>query len=392
MVAETAQHYEALSAQARALIAIFGEAGYEAVAPSILQPADVFLDRVGEAIRARTYVFTDLDGDMLCLRPDLTVPVCRLYLERHPEADAEARYCYNGSAFRYQSDPQDAVQPREFRQAGIELIGAAEGYDADAEVFGLALEAVRKSGLAGFQVHLGDLEMFEALIGAIEMPDRWRNALWHTFWRPPAFHALLRRLSDENRDGTTNLPTDLMAKLDPEDLEAAEQSIAAYLDGADIPVAGTRTLREITERLLDHAADSREATLPESAVALIEDYLAISGPPRAAAARIADLARSADIDLDAGLERFLGRIDRLDELDIDINTTEFGAVYGRSIEYYTGFVFQIEIPERGRAGQIAGGGRYDGLMSELGSPERVPAVGCAIHTERLLAAVGGGGS
>lgn len=392
MVAETAQHYEALSAQARALIAIFGEAGYEAVAPSILQPADVFLDRVGEAIRARTYVFTDLDGDMLCLRPDLTVPVCRLYLERHPEADAEARYSYNGSAFRYQSDPQDAVQPREFRQAGIELIGAAEGYDADAEVFGLALEAVRKAGLAGFQVHLGDLEMFEALIGAIDMPDRWRNALWHTFWRPPAFHALLRRLSDENRNSHIDVPKDLMAKLDPEDLEAAEAFIAHYLDGADIPVAGTRTLREITERLLDHAADSREATLPESAVALIEDYLAISGPPRAAAARIADLARSADIDLDSGLERFLGRIDRLDELDIDINTTEFGAVYGRSIEYYTGFVFQIEIPERGRAGQIAGGGRYDGLMSELGSPERVPAVGCAIHTERLLAAVGGGGS
>lgn len=392
MPAETALQFEALEAQAGALMEVFRAAAYEPVAPAILQPAEVFLDRVGEAIRSRTYVFTDLQGEMLCLRPDLTVPVCRLYMERHPEADAEARYSYNGPAFRYQSESSNGVQAREFRQAGIELIGAPESLDADAEVFGLALDAVRMADLEGFKVRLGDLEMFEALIGAIEMPERWRLALWHSFWRPPAFHALLRRLADEDRNGGVAAPRALIAKLDPDDLEGAEQAVAAHLDAEGIPVVGTRTIREITERLLDHAADSREGSLPESAVALIEDYLTISGPPRAAAARIADLARSADIDLDKGLERFLARIDRLDALDIDINATEFGAEFGRAIEYYTGFVFQIELPEYGRAGQIAGGGRYDGLLSELGASERVAAVGCAIHTERLLAAVGGSGS
>lgn len=392
MPAESALQFEALEAQAGALMDVFRAADYEPVAPAILQPAEVFLDRVGEAIRSRTYVFTDLEGEMLCLRPDLTVPVCRLYMERHPEADVEARYSYNGPAFRYQSEPRNNVQAREFRQAGVELIGAPAGYDADAEVFGLALEAVRAVDLGGYRVRIGDLEMFEALIEAIDMPERWRLALWHSFWRPAAFHALLRRLADEDRGGVVDVPGHLIAKLAPDDLEGAEQAVAAHLEKAKLPVVGTRTIREITERLLDHAADSREATLPWSAVELIEDYLTISGPPRAAAARMADLARSADIDLDSGLERFNARIDRLDALDIDINTTEFGAEFGRAIEYYTGFVFQIEIPEQGRAGQIAGGGRYDGLLSELGAPVRVPAVGCAIHTERLLAAVGGGKS
>ena len=47
-------------------------------------------------------------------------------------------------------------------------------------------------------------------------------------------------------------------------------------------------------------------------------------------------------------------------------------------------------PEAGRAGQIAGGGRYDTLLADLGAPQPVPAVGSAIHTERLLAAVRGG--
>ena len=38
---------------------------------------DESLDAIGEALRARTYVFIDPDGDELCLRPDLTVPALR---------------------------------------------------------------------------------------------------------------------------------------------------------------------------------------------------------------------------------------------------------------------------------------------------------------------------
>ena len=65
----------------------------------------------------------------------------------------------------------------------------------------------------------------------------------------------------------------------------------------------------------------------------------------------------------------------------------FGAGFGRHFEYYTGMVFQIEIEGAGIAGQIAGGGRYDGLIRALSGGKRdVPAVGAAIHTERLLGA------
>jgi ATP phosphoribosyltransferase regulatory subunit len=34
---------------------------------------------------------------------------------------------------------------------------------------------------------------------------------------------------------------------------------------------------------------------------------------------------------------------------------------------------------------VAGGGRYDDLLSDMGAPATVPAVGCAIHTDRLKA-------
>src|SRR4030042_4425085 len=124
MAAESAREFEALEAQAATLLDMFRKGGYEQVAPSIIQPADILLDQIGEAIRGRTYVFPDLTGAELCLRPDLTVPVSRLYLERHPRADVEARYCYNGPAFRFQPGGATGVRPREFRQAGIECFGA----------------------------------------------------------------------------------------------------------------------------------------------------------------------------------------------------------------------------------------------------------------------------
>ena len=148
MIAAPPANFEALEAQARTLLAVFIAAGYEAVAPDVIQPAGVFLDVVGEALRGRTYVFTDLDGKELCLRPDLTVPTCRLYLQRHPGADREAFYSYNGPAFRFQPASADAAHPREFRQAGIEAFGDKDAGEADARTLVLMLRGAAAGGSA----------------------------------------------------------------------------------------------------------------------------------------------------------------------------------------------------------------------------------------------------
>jgi ATP phosphoribosyltransferase regulatory subunit len=77
------------------------------------------------------------------------------------------------------------------------------------------------------------------------------------------------------------------------------------------------------------------------------------------------------------------------ELGIATGELVFAASFGRDLEYYTGFVFQIEALTEEGAMQIAGGGRYDDLLSDIGSPVPVSAVGCAIDLTRLLATVGG---
>jgi ATP phosphoribosyltransferase regulatory subunit len=387
MAAESAKEFEALEAQAATLLDTFRSAGYEQVAPAILQPADVFLDRIGEQIRSRTYVFTDLAGDELCLRPDLTVPVSRLYLERHPDGRDEARYCYNGPAFRFQPEADNRTRPREFRQAGIECFGDADRESADVEIVLLAVEAVRRAGLKRPALRFGDIAMFYALLDALSLPERWRLKLRHYFWRPSSFHDLLSRLSHGERPNGDGPALALAGALAGETQDHAEERVAAYLDEKGLPLAGNRTLGEIAARLLDQSADLGAGPLRKEVAVVIDSYLAISGPPDEAIDRVAKLGKEAGLDLSAPLSAFARRLARLDESGVDLARATFATEFGRNLEYYSGLVFQIESP--GFDDAIAGGGRYDGLLADLGAPREVPAIGSAIHTERLLAAVRG---
>ena len=81
------------------------------------------------------------------------------------------------------------------------------------------------------------------------------------------------------------------------------------------------------------------------------------------------------------------RLAVLKALGVDPARITFTAHFGRSMEYYTGFVFELRSADG--ATELAGGGRYDNLLELLGAPKPVTAVGCALHTERLLSAITG---
>jgi ATP phosphoribosyltransferase regulatory subunit len=387
--AATTADIDVLDGQARRLMGAFARAGYERIEPAVIQPADLFLDVVGETLRARTYVFTDLDGAELCLRPDLTVPTCRLHLERHAQADTRARYCYSGSAFRYQPTGAGPAHPREFHQAGIESFAAPDRERDDAGVLGLIVMALREAGLRGPRLRIGDLGLFAALIGALPMPERWRTRLRHQFWRPEAFRAELARLSSGKAQAPGG-PADLIDRLDPADPAGAEALVAEHLETAGIELIGSRSAAEIAQRLLAEAADRREKPLPAETARLIEAYVAVKAPARAAVDRLAELARSRGVDLSAGLHAFARRLDLIEQAGANAADAEFSAEFGRNLEYYTGFVFEVIAPALGTRSPLAGGGRYDSLLVEVGAPSPVPAVGASIHTERLLAALDAG--
>ncbi|MEM9028422.1 MAG: ATP phosphoribosyltransferase regulatory subunit [Pseudomonadota bacterium] len=393
MTPETAQQFRALEHQAHDLMNFFCEVGYEAVAPSVIQPADIFLDVVGEDLRRRTYVFSDTDGAELCLRPDLTVPTCRLHWQRCTQNGSStlARYCYNGPAFRFQPADASTAHPREFRQLGIELFGDKNKERADIEVLHLIVEALRRAGLRQFRIRIGDLGIFQDLLSVLDLPARWRDRLRASLWRPDTFRDELRRLATQPDASIEGLPEALVVALRGCDAKAAERVVTRYFDENDIELIGTRTLREIVDALMSAIADAEADALPAETVRLIELYFDVKAPARAAGARLADLMQENGVDIAPALALYQKRLKLLTELDIDVATVEFSAEFGRTIQYYTGFVFEVLAEPLGERSPVAGGGRYDNLMRMVGAKVEVPAVGAMIHTERLLSVVGDGG-
>ena len=392
MAAETTRDFEALEAQAQKLMSVFTKAGYDAVAPAIIQPADVFLDVIGESLRARTYVFTDPDGAELCLRPDLTVPTCRLHLERHSDPATPARYCYNGAAFRFQPQGVDAAHPREFRQAGIERFGDRAREAAEAETVAIVIKAIEKVGLKDWSLRLGDLGLFSSVLDVAGLSPRWKKRLDDAFLKPQAFREVLKTFAVSARAVPPSIPSALLSALRRDDRAASEAAVAAYLDEKSIELIGTRTLADITEHLIGIAEDRDEKPLDAAALDLIKRYVGVSGPATMAGATITELLKDAGPGSGAALETYDRRLALLANAGIDLERVTFSAEFGRTLAYYTGLVFEVQSKTLGPRSPIAGGGRYDGLMRAAGAGVDIPAVGAAIHTERLLAAIQGAAS
>ncbi|MEI9929513.1 MAG: ATP phosphoribosyltransferase regulatory subunit [Rhizomicrobium sp.] len=372
------EQLEALKVQAEAILGVFEKAGYTRHEPSVLQPADIFLDRSGEEIRRRTFELTDPSGRELCLRPDLTIPTCKWQVESGNPYPA--RLCYHGLAFRHQ--PSEPHRPTQFYQAGIELLGLEDRAAADAEAMRLTVEAVRAAGLENFTLKIGDLGLFSALIDALDVPEQWRGRLKRHFWRKGYFEALLQRLTS----GAANDSQRLLAHLGGLAPDEARVAVEGLLDMVGEAPLGARTREEIVDRLIEQAADAAALRLDPKVAHVITSMLEISGPAPAALAEIRTLTKTAGIALEGPLAAMTARLAALESLHIDPEDVAFAAHFGRNMEYYTGFVFELWSRDAEGAVQVAGGGRYDGLLEALGAGRSIPAIGCAIRTERVLAA------
>jgi len=376
MAGKSRPEREALERQNAALMAVFERAGFDHIAPDIIQPADIFLERSGEDIRARTFVFTDPSGAEMCLRPDLTVPACRYHLSHAERPETEQRYCYCGPAFRF---PDELLSPQEFTQAGLEWFGAPAAAAAEARVLKLTISALEAAGLTRFRVTFGDLGLFAGLLADTDMPERWRKRLQHHFWRPAAFRDLLDSFAAERSARRTSISPLVDRVLAGDAVEIVENELVAR----NLPLVGGRDVAEIAARLSGKAADRRETPLDRAKAEQLNAYLAISGDAASIDGELAKIKGGARYA--AAREDYGKRLFEMEELGLNPRRFRFHAGFGRELEYYTGFTFQIEADTAHGPVAVAGGGRYDNLLSDMGSPVAVPAVGCAIHTDRLKA-------
>ncbi|KAB1075632.1 ATP phosphoribosyltransferase regulatory subunit [Methylobacterium planeticum] len=365
-------------AQAR-LAQHFVEAGYAAVTPPVLQPVEPFLELSGEDIRRRIFVTQDEAGTELCLRPEFTIPVGRLHRSRADGLSAD--YSYLGPVFRLAGD-----EPDEFLQAGIESIGRADTPAADAEVIGLALEGLALFGRTDVAVRLGDMGLTVALLDGLSVP-------------PAAKRRTLRALAaGRSLDGVTHAAATedphagLLAAIQGQDPKGVRAFVEDVLSIAGISRVGGRSAAEIAERFLAKASAqaSGGAGLNTENRAVIERYRAIGGDPDSAAQALRALARDAGLrhpPFEAALGLFEERTGFMAARGLPVERFGFSGGFARNLDYYTGFIFEVTAGAAD-APVLVGGGRYDGLLTHLGSPVPLPAVGCAFWLNRVVQAGG----
>src|ERR687896_908332 len=130
----------------------FEDSGYGEIHTPALEYEDVLRRGEERAAGARYRTF-DEQGAVLALRSDMTIPIARVVATRYADAEPPLRFSYFAHAWR--AVERGVGEPREFLQAGIELIGEA-GAEAEAEVMALTIAALDAAGLRRHRVGVGD--------------------------------------------------------------------------------------------------------------------------------------------------------------------------------------------------------------------------------------------
>ena len=359
---------------ADALLLSFAQAGYERAEPAIIQPAEPFLDLSGEDIRKSLYLTTDASAEELCLRPDLTIPVARDYLASS-RAGQPAGFSYLGPVFRYRWG-----RPSEFLQAGVESFGRQDRAAADAEMLALALAATSAFGVTDVEIRTGDVALFNALIDALQLYPVWRRRLIKDFNRKISLTDDIEQLTLQTAPDR-NEYEGVLAALAGSDRKAALALVTDLMSIAGTSNVGGRTVAEIADRFLEQST-LKAGALPRDASAIIKRFLAISGDPDEAVAQLRALAADAKLDIGNAIDQLESRVGFMAARGVDVRKTRFSTSFGRGLDYYTGFEFEVHAKGNG-AEPLVAGGRYDGLMTQLGAATPIPAVGFSVWVEAL---------
>ena len=322
-----------------------GKAGYRQVETPILQPSDPFINRMGAEMQRRLYRFTDPGGEELCLRPDLTIPTVLDYV-RAGRLE-EARLCYQGTAFRYQS--LGAGKPEEFTQNGLEIINGKTGDAAtedDIEVLEKLLTIIQASGVRDYEVHINDFDWLTDFLIDNNVTDS-------------AAREIRRKMI------STKTLDDFRRLMQPQ--PKRETRIYSNLD-ADSIIAG-RSGAEINARMQKKQA---QAYSPEISDETRDKLFAFLEKPPEAGDWLEGRTKELAEQLVPVLNKFVG-----------LKKVHFAPAISTPMAYYTGLSFEIHVPALGPRKVIASGGRYDDLVESLGAPHQIPAVGGAIALERL---------
>jgi histidyl-tRNA synthetase len=211
--------------------------GYREICTPEFEELELFTVRSGEGIIQEMYVFEDKGGRMMSLRPELTAPVLRMYVNEGRTLPKPLRWYYFADCFRYER-PQKG-RYRQFWQFGVELIGVDSAL-AEAEIILLAEEILSATGIS-FEIHVGHLALMRSMLSGIPEQDQKKIRM---FLDKKDFDGLADYLSQKGMDdlhtsltrlaSSKNLPEVFAITGDLPERERIEE-LFSILDQSGIP-------------------------------------------------------------------------------------------------------------------------------------------------------------
>lgn len=292
----------------RALEAIIHEEAanfnFEEIRTPIMEQTELIKRGVGQLtdiVTKEIFAFTKGDSNYV-LRPELTAPVVRAFVQHHlAQRGGAQKLYYIGPMFRAER-PQKGRQ-RQFHQFGLEILGTDDPI-ADVECISFMMRIYERIGIKNFTLKLNS-------VGDPESRESYKSVLRD--YLEPHFD----QLSELSKKRLEKNPMRILDSKEPEDQEFIKKA----------PI--------ISDHLNNESAEHFKKVC---------EYLDLRG---------------------------IGYV--IDPLLV------------RGMDYYTRTAFELTSPDLGSQDALAGGGRYDLLVEEIGG-QPTPAVGFAAGMERLLIA------
>ena len=233
----------------------------------------------------------------------------------------------------------------------------------DKEIINTSLKSLQNIKYTSGTLTIGNVEIFNLLISKLDIPKRWKLRLSRHFWREDYFNDLLKRL-ETNSD------------VDPTIVEIDKKRYLKMLKGDKNSIVAERSIDEILKRFDKKIKDPRRPSKGRNVSKIIKEFLKIKCPINKAADVLNKFFKKYQINLVVDQRYFPTSVNKTSKLNVVFSTS-----FGRQLEYYTGMVFKIDIRSKNKIKNIINGGRYDQLISDLGSQKQISAVGAALNLD-----------
>lgn len=139
---------------------LFRNYGFTEIETPCLEYFDMYYGENEYVSQKDIFKLIDKTGNLLVLRPDMTVPACRVAATKIRYEALPYKLSYIAKCFR--ADEFGGGKQREFTQCGAEIIGSDNPY-YDALVIKLAVSTAKRVGINDISIQIGQVEFFNGL-------------------------------------------------------------------------------------------------------------------------------------------------------------------------------------------------------------------------------------